>query len=188
MEAFATFSDLATRLQRDFTPAEQGWVTALLQDAADFMRGVMRNQVYPSQQSTYIAYPTAGWVRLPQSYVRSVDTVTQNSLPVLWVRSEDSIRVATNCNDPLTVTFTYGLGTPPSDLVGINCALAAQMMLTIEAGIGLTAGGLSSIAIDDYKAAFADGGIGTGLSLTPATKQYLEDHYGSTTWVVGNRR
>lgn len=186
MEAFATFSDLATRLQRDFTPVEQGWVTALLQDAADFMRGVMRNQVYPSQQSTYIAYPAAGWVRLPQSYVRSVDSVTRAGSNVQWVQDGDSIRVS--CNDPVTVKFTYGLDTPPSDLVGINCALAAQMMLTIEAGIGLTAGGLSSIAIDDYKASFADGGIGTGLSMTAATRTYLEDHYGSTSWVVGNRR
>lgn len=186
MEAFATFFDLGLRLQRTFTTAEQGWVTALLQDAAAFMRGVMRNQVYPSQQSTYIAYPAAGWVALPQSYVQSVDSVARLGSNVQWEQHADSIRVS--CSGPLTVTFTHGLTTPPNDLVGINCALAAQMMLTVESQIGLTAGGLSSIAIDDYKASFADGGIGTGLSLTEATRTYLEDHYGTTTWVVGNRR
>lgn len=186
MVAFATYVDLATRLKRTFTSDEQDWVTALLEDAADYMRGVMRNQVYPSAQSTYTAYLTGGWARLPQGLVRSVDSVTStDGLPVVWKRREDSVQV-TNPVDAVLLTFTYGLDAAPSDLKSINCALAAQMILTVEAGIGLTAGGLSSIAIDDFKASFADGGVGTGMSLTDATRQYLIDHYGQSAWVVGS--
>jgi hypothetical protein len=173
-------------MQRTFDFGQQAWVTALLEDAAAYMRGVMRNQVYPPAQSTYIAYPVGGWVRLPQSHIKSVDSVTSTapggSGSVDWRQWQDSIHVS--CSDPVTVTFTYGLQTPPSDLVGINCALVSQMMLTVEAQLGLNAGGISSASIDDYKLAFADGGDGSGLSMTTQTRAYLESTYGTTGWFV----
>lgn len=186
MDAFATFTDLGTRMKRDFAPAEQGWVTSLLEDSADFMRGVIGNHVYPSRQSTYTAYPTGGWVELPQSPVKSVDAVQRDGVDVTYERVQDSLKV--DCREPVDVTFTYGLTTAPGDLVGINCALVSQMMLTIEAGIGLTAGGLSSVALDDFKAAWADAGAQSGMSLTAATEKYLVDHYGRSAWVVGMSR
>lgn len=182
MDAFATYADLGTRMLRTFEPAEQEWVTALLEDAAAFMRGVMRNQVYPPAQSTYVAYPVGGWVRLPQSHIKSVDSVIGPTGAVTWRQHQDSIQVS--CADPITITFSYGLATPPADLVAINCALVSQMMLTVEAQLGLNAGGLSSASIDDYKLAFADGGDGSGLSLTASTREYLEERYGTTTWFV----
>lgn len=183
MDAFATFADLSLRLQRDFAPSEQGWVTALLEDAADYMRGVIGNQVYPPAQSTYIAYPTGGWVNLPQSPVQSVDSVERDGLDVKFERFQDSIKV--DCREPVTVTFSYGVAVVPSDLRSFNCALAAQMMLTVESGLGLTAGGLSSVAIDDFKASFADAGASTGMYLTDASQTYLRNKYGTTAWVVG---
>jgi len=186
MIAFATFEDLGKRLARDFTPIEQSQVTVLLEDAADFMRGVIGNQVYPSATATYVTSPVGGWVTLPQTPVRSVDAVTRDGVDLDWKQVQDSIKVV-GC-DPVTVTFTYGLASAPSDLIGINCALAGQMLLTVEAGLGLTAGGLSSVALDDFKAAFADAGAGTGLSLTDATRSYLQTNYGSRAWVVGMNR
>lgn len=186
MQAFATFSDLGVRLNREFAPDEQAWVTSLLEDAADFMRGVIGNQVYPSRQSTYVAYPAGGWVDLPQTPVRSVDSVQRDGVDVTYERVQDSLKV--DCREPVTVTFTYGLSTVPGDLVSINCALVSQMMLTVSAGLGLTAGGLSSVALDDFKAAFADAGAMSGLALTDATRTYLQSRYGSSAWVVGMSR
>lgn len=182
--AFATYLDLGGRMKRTFTTDEQTWVTMLLEDAAAFMRGVMRNQVYPTRQSTYVAYPVGGWVRLPQSHVVSVDAVVSNLTltAVSWDQEQDSIRPW--CDGPVKVTFTYGLTAPPADLVAINCALVSQQMLTVEAGLGLNAGGLSSAALDDYKIAFADGGKGSGLSMTDDTHKYLEQTYGTTGWFV----
>ena len=183
MTAFATYSDLASRLGVTYTPLQQTQVTLLLEDAAVMMRGVMRNQVYPSLSSTYLAYPVGGRVALPQSFVRSVDAVVSTlSLPVAYTRRQDTICVDTD--DPITVTFTYGLAAAPLDLVAINCALVGQVLLTVNAGLGLNAGGLSSVAIDDFKAAFADGGAGTGMTLTANTEQYLIDHYGQSSWIV----
>jgi len=158
-------------------------VTLLLEDAAALMRGVMRNQVYPSRSSSYLVYPVGGRVALPQSFVRSVDSIVDaNGLPVAFTLVQDTVCVSSDV--PITITFTYGLAAAPSDLVGINCALVGQVLLTINAGLGLNAGGLSSVAIDDFKAAFADGGVGTGMSLSANTEQYLIDHYGRSSWVV----
>ena len=185
MIAFATSEDLALRLNRTFTGSEEAWVTALLEDAAEFMRGVMGSQVYPSSQSTYVAYPAGGRVTLPQGFVRSVDAVERDGDPVEYTRLQDSLYVAGS--DPVDVTFTYGLDTAPSDLVAINCALVSQMMLTVTAGLGLTGAGLSSIAIDDFKAAFADAGASTGLSMTDQTRAYLVGKYGTSAWVVETR-
>lgn len=189
MVAFATADDLAVRLNRTFTVGEEAWVTALLEDAAEFMRGVMGSQVYPSTQSTYVAYPAGGRVTLPQAPVRSVDVVERDGVELVldtdYTRRQDSLFVG--CDDPVDVTFTYGLDAAPADLVSINCALVSQMMLTVSAGLGLTGGGLSSVAIDDFRAAFADGGASTGLSMTDATRAYLINRYGTSAWVVETR-
>jgi hypothetical protein len=185
MTAFATYTDLALRLNRTFTDPEQAWVTALLEDAAEFMRGVMNgNQVYPSSQSTYTAYPVEGRVILPQTMIRSVDAVVSpdTSLPVAFTYRQGIVFLT--CDDPVDVTFTYGLDTAPQDLVNINCVLVSQQMTTIAAQLGLSGGGVSSVAIDDFKLAFADGGAGTGLSLTDSTTKYLERRYGTQAWVV----
>lgn len=184
MTAFATYIDLGLRLNKDFS-ADHAWVDALLGDAAEFMRGNMNgNQVYPSSQSMYLAYPVEGRVTLPQTMVTSVDAVVSptTGLPVAYTGRQGVVYLT--CDDPVNITFTYGLAAAPADLVNINCALVSQQMLTVTANLGLSAAGLSSVAIDDFKLAFADGGVGAGLSLTPSTLQYLERRYGSQAWVV----
>jgi len=185
MTAFATHDDLATRMKRVFTVAEQEWVTVLLEDAASFLRGCMgRAQVYPVTTSTFTAYPSGGRVDLPQPFVVSVDSVSRAGVPVDFTRREDTVYVPTD--DAVYVEFTYGLAEPPSDLVALNCALVSGTITLVEADLGLQVGGLSSVALDDFKVAFADGGAGTGLTLPEPQLRYLRDAYGSTGWVVGS--
>lgn len=185
MTAFATHEDLAKRMKRSFTPDEQEWVTELLEDAASFLRGCMgRAQVYPVTQSTFSAWPLGGRVDLPQPFVVSVDAVTRAGLPVPFARREDTVYV--RYEDEVEVTFTYGLAEPPRDLIGFNTALVSQTITLVEAEMGLSIGGLSSVALDDFKIAFADGGALTGLALPEHTLRYLRDAYGSTGWVVGS--
>lgn len=184
MTAFATYQDLGLRLNRDFS-ADHAWVDALLDDAAEFMRGNMNgNQVYPSSQSTYLAYPVEGRVILPQTMVTSVDAVMSpsTSLAVGYIGRQGVVYLT--CDDPVNITFTYGLAAAPSDLININCALVSQQMLTVLANLGLNAAGLSSASIDDFKLAFANAGDGAGLSLTPAIQTYLERRYGTQAWIV----
>lgn len=161
-------------------------MTSLLEDAADYMRGVIGSQVFPTRQVTYDTYVSGGWVTLPQSHVKSVDAVVRDGSPVSYTRIQDSLRF--DCDGPVTITFSFGLASAPGDLVAINCALVSQMMLTVEAGLGLTAGGLSSVALDDFKAAWADAGAQSGLSMTDSTRRYLIDNYGRSAWVVSTGR
>lgn len=161
-------------------------MTSLLADAAAYMRGVIGYQVYPARQVTYTAYPSGGWVDLPQTPVKSVDSVQQNGSAVSFERFQDSVRVFVN--GPVLITFTFGMSSPPDDLKAINCALVSQPMLTVEAGVGLTAGGLSSIALDDFKAAWADSATASVTNITDATRKYLVDNYGRNGWVVGTTR
>lgn len=185
MTAFATYTDLGVRMNRTFSAPEQTWVTALLDDAAAIIRGEIGSPVYPSQSSTYVAYPVAGRVPLPP-FTTAISTVTAvNAQIITWSRFEDTLCVS--CSTPVTITVTFGLATAPADLKAINCALASGAILTVEAGLGLNSGGASSVAIDDFKIAFADGGASSGMTLTPASKQYIAEHYRRTAWVVDTK-
>lgn len=185
MTAFATHDDLATRMKRVFTGAEQEWVTVLLEDAASFLRGCMgRATVYPVSSSTFTAWPVGGRVDLPQPFVVSVDDVTRDGAPLVFRRREDAVYVSGD--DECDVSFTYGLAEAPADLAALNCALVSSTIGLVEADLGLQIGGLSSVALDDFKVAFADGGALTGLALPDQQLRYLMTAYGSTGWVVGS--
>lgn len=185
MTAFATHANLAARMKRVFTADEQAWVTVLLEDAASFLRGCMgRAAVYPVTTSTFAAWPLGGRVDLPQPFVVSVDSVERDDEPLDFTRREDTVYV--NGDDECAVTFTYGLAAPPDDLVGLNCALVSGQIGLVEADLGLQIGGLSSVALDDFKIAFADGGALTGLALPDTQLRYLREAYGSTGWVLGS--
>lgn len=186
MEAFATPKDLADRMKRTFTADEQTWVATLLGDAAAYLRGVVKASIYPVQTSTFTAYPLGGTVDMPQPYVGSIGPVTLagTDVPVRFVRFEDRILLYNDA--AVDITFTYGLAEAPADLVALNCAIVSGQITLIEADLGLQVGGLSSVALDDFKIAFADGGAGTGMALPAPQMEYLRDTYGVSGWVVGS--
>lgn len=188
MTAFALADDLATRLKRTFTGDEQSWVTELLEDAAEFLRGEIGYQVYPSATATFTAYPSDGWVDLPQQPVSAVTSVQRDSADVDFDLRDGAIHLHCRGDAAVKVTFTFGYEAAPRDLIALNCALVAQQMLMVENQIGLTAGGLSSVALDDFKIAFADAGGMTGLALTDNNREYLRRAYGRAGFVVGANR
>ncbi|NLA65401.1 MAG: hypothetical protein GX862_05645 [Leucobacter sp.] len=177
MTAFATYQELEKRMSRTFTTTERVWVTELLEDSAEYMRGIIGQQVYPPQQITFQGWPDRGWVDLPATVVRSVDAVTFDGQPVEWEQRLGSVRVG--CNGPVAVTVSVGFSVAPRDLIALNCALVSSQLLLVEAGLGLQLGGLSSVAIDDFKVAFADAGERTGgMSLPDHQQEYLRNRYG----------
>lgn len=173
---FATSVDLASRLNRSFTPAEAAWVDELLADATEYLRAEIRQHVAPVQAVTFTGWPSAGWVDLPQWPVVSVDAVQRDGVDVPFTLRPGRVRV--EGDEPVQVTFTHGYADVPRELVNLVCALVSQQMLLVEAKLGLSVGGLSSIALDDFKVSFADGGEGTGLSLPKLTLDGLRSKYG----------
>lgn len=185
MDAFATYQDLGKLLNRTFTVDEQAWVTVLLESASAYLRSVIGQQVYPQSTVTFTGYPVAGIVNFPQLPVISVGSVKRDTTNAAYTFKETHIVVADD--EPVDITFTFGASVAPEILKNFACILASQAMTTIEMKLGLTAGGVSSVSIDDFRVAFADGGEQTGMSLTERNIAMLKDRYGSTVYVGGTR-
>lgn len=184
MTAFATYQELEKRMARTFTTGERTWITELLEDSAEYMRGIIGEQVYPPTQITFQGWPEMGWVDLPATVVRSVDSVTLDGQPVEWSRHLNRVRVG--CTGPAEVTISVGYSAAPRDLTALNCALVSSQLLLVEAGLGLQLGGMSSVALDDFKIAFADAGERTGgLSLPEHQQEYLRNRYSMSVFTTG---
>lgn len=174
MDAFATTDQLGDLLGREFVGDEAGHASALLEAASDHIRAVVGQDIFPQRQVTFKAWPDAeGRVPLPQQPVVEVSEVTGG------FDFDGEAVTAHRRSGPVDVTFTYGYATPPPVLVSMTCVLAAQAFKMLELGVGLNAGGLSSVAIDDFRAAFADGGDHTGLTLTARNEALLRERFGS---------
>lgn len=191
VEAFATYQDLELRLNRTFTVAERPWITSLLEDASTYLRDdVLGLQVYPRATSTFTAWPEGGRVDLPQAPVISVGDVVQDGVTLVadegYTRRDDTLYF--HSDEPVTITFTYGYAVAPESLRRWTCVLVSQALLPLEQSLGLTAGGLSSIAVDDFKAAWADAGAESGITLSDRNIKLLREQFGSRmAWVAGSR-
>lgn len=189
MDAFATVGDLELVLNRTFASgAEIAWIAQLLADASTYLRDdILGQQVYPQTQSTFTAWPDAGRVDMPQSPVISIDSVQYEGADVEYRRRDSSIfihwtglsRVRNDVEQPaVDVTFTFGYATAPESLTRWTCVLVSQALIPLEAQLGLTVGGLSSVQIDDFKAAFADAGDSTGITLSDRNIGLLRQQFG----------
>lgn len=186
---YATATELASALRRTFTPEEISWVEDRIEEATEFMREYMGGvHIAPVATTTYTATPTSGEVALTQPYVRSIDAVTYEGSPIAYTRHQDTIRVANYRATELEITYTHGLDKVPADLRRICVGLVAAQLDQFENDMGLSVGGLSSIALDDFKVAFADGGDKTGLYLSEHHIAYLQRKYGRTMWVMEGRK
>jgi len=186
VDAFATVSDLSARLNRTFTVGEEPWITTLLEDASTYLRDIIGLQIYPQESVTFSAWPDgSGEVVLPQQPVVSVDAVEMDGLAIDYEYRDGVITVAET--DPIDITFTFGYATAPDGLKRWACVLVSQALVPLELNLGLTVGGLSSVALDDFKAAFADGGEGTGMSLSDRNIALIRRQYGTDVHVGGSR-
>lgn len=176
MTAFAEVSDLEKLLKTTFAGADRTQAEELLEAASGHLRQVIGQNVYPQETVTYTAYPTFGREDLPQWPVVEVVSVKRDGADVPYTYRPGFIMVGSD--DPVDVTFTYGLAAAPQDLKDLTCVLAAQALQMFDTTGVLSAGGLSSIAVDDFRAAFADGGAQTGIALTPHAEKSIRRAYG----------
>lgn len=188
MDAFAKVGDLEALLNRSFNgTGETTWVTALLESASAYLRDVIGQQIYPQTSSTFKAWPgTMGAVILPQHPTISVTSVKRDGVEIPFTWRDD--RVETNQSDQVEITFTYGYEKAPAGLTRWACVLVSQTLLPLEQKLGLTAGGLSSVAIDDFKLAFADAGEQTGMALSDRNIDLIRRQYSQGSVWVGDSR
>lgn len=178
VDAFATYEQLGTALNRTFTEgAESGWITSLLEDASTYLReDVIGQQVYPQTTASFLAWPEgSGAIVLPQAPVIAVTGVTLEGAPIDFEWRDDRVTVATD--KQVEVTFTYGYATPPEGLKRWACVLVSQALQLLENQLGLSVGGLSSLAIDDFRLAFANAGEETGMTLSDRNIALIRRQY-----------
>lgn len=186
MDAFATYTDLELRLKRTFTPDEQTWIASLLEDASTYLRGVIGYDIYPQAVVTYTDYPDGGRIDLPQFPIIAITTVERDSVELDYEYRPGYILVDTDL--PVDITFTYGYAAAPPELVRLTCVLVSQALITLENDLGLTAGGLSSVALDDFKLAWANAGASSGMVLPPIQEAAVRRQFGKgDLGVVGTR-
>ncbi|MEI3845323.1 MULTISPECIES: hypothetical protein [unclassified Microbacterium] len=176
MTAFATVEDLEALLKTTYEGADRVQVKALLEAASGHLRFVIGQDVYPVTTSTYTAYPTFGREDLPQWPVVAVSSVKRDGMDVPFTYRPGFIMVGSD--EPVDVTFTWGVASPPEELKRLTLVLAAQALQMFETTGALSAGGLSSLSIDDFRAAFADGGSETGISLSPHAEKSIRRAFG----------
>lgn len=186
---FATAAEVASAMKRTFNPEETLWVEERIEAATEYMRSNMGGvHIAPTTTSTEAVFPVSGQVELSQPYVRSIDAVTYQGAPIAYTRYQDTIRVTDYRATELEITYTHGLDKVPADLRDICIALVAGQVENMENDLGISVGGLSSIALDDFKVGFADGGDKTGLYLSEHHIAYLQRKYGRTMWVMETRK
>lgn len=191
VDAFATYTDLEARLNRTFTSGERAWLTTLLEDASTYLRDdVIGQQVYPQTTSKFTAYPDGWEVILPAEPVISITSVVRDGVTLVldsdYTRRDSTLTFTSD--EPVDITFTYGYSAAPESLKRWACVLVSQVLIPLEQNLGLTVGGLSSVQIDDFKAAFADAGEMTGITLSERNVKLLRDQFGSRNMtVVGTR-
>lgn len=176
MTAFATVPDLEALLKTTYEGDDITQVEALLDAASGHLRHVIGQDVYPTTTTTYTAYPTFGREDLPQWPVVKVESVTRGGVDVPFTYRPGYLMV--RGDEPCEVTFTWGVSTVPAELKRLTCVLAAQALQMFETTGALSAGGLSSLGIDDFRAAFADGGEQTGISLSPHAEKSIRRAFG----------
>lgn len=176
MTAFAGVADLEALLKTTYVGADRTQVEKLLEAASGHLRHVIGQNVFPVTTTTYTAYPTFGREDLPQWPVVSVGSVTRDGAPVPFTYRPGFLMV--QGDEPCEVTFTWGTSEAPAELKRLACVLAAQALQMFETTGALSAGGLSSLGIDDFRAAFADGGEQTGISLSPHAEKSIRRAFG----------
>ena len=109
--AFATSTQLATRLGRTFTDAEAGQVAALLDDATAYLQAELGGQLIEAGTTTVTMYAEGDRLRQPQAPIRAVTTVTRDGLAVTGyeIRDRDLVLDTGWGTELITVTYDYGV-------------------------------------------------------------------------------
>jgi hypothetical protein len=187
MAGFATVADLQARTKVVYAGADIDWVETLLDDASAHLRDILGWRVFPAAQVTYTTKVWAGAFHLlPIQPVVSVDSISIPDATALMYDVYDG-GFATNCNGLATITFTAGYPTAPKSLVSWCCVLAAQAIEAVTKLGMLSNGGLSSVAIDDFKMVWSQSpetGLG-GYTLPDRVVAQLRASYGTTVFVTG---
>jgi hypothetical protein len=185
MASFATVADLQTATKKTYTGQDITWVTELLEQASAHLRTILGWQVYPPTAMTYRTR-----IRACEFYPLPVQPATLTSV----VLTDGTVVVTDHFDggfEPETggtavVTFTAGYAAAPPDLKSWTIVLASQVIDVVSKLGMLSSGGLSSVAIDDFKMVWSQTGENTaGYGVPETVAARLKESFGSSAYVTG---
>ena len=149
--------------------------------------GVVSTGTFDEATGTYpeiltVHYTGPGRIKYPSMVVSEKTPVGQ-----VLASQDVTLSLPVGFTSAVEISFTYGHALAPEGLKRWAMVLVSQVMVPLELKLGLTVGGLSSVAIDDFKAAFADAGEATGISLSDRNIEMIRRQYSTGTHVVGMR-
>lgn len=185
MAAFATVADLQTATKKTYTGLDIAWVTELLEQASAHLRLILGWQVYPQATMSYRTRLRAcEFYPLPvQPSVLGVVVLTDGGAVAT---DEYDGGFEPDKSGTATVTFTAGYVAAPPDLKSWTLVLASQVIDVVTKLGMLSSGGLSSVAIDDFKMVWTQTGENTaGYGIPDAVALRLKEAYGASAYVTG---
>jgi hypothetical protein len=195
---FAEVSDLISR-GMVIPDGQAGTVDQLLRDATAHLRSLV-GWVAPVTQSTVTLWASDGpqWLDIPLVPLISVDSVTVQAVPSWPSTSGAAVPVSVEQFDQairvcgpakVTVTATHGFAQVPEDLRSWACVMASQAFGVVQELGTLGAGGVESIAIDDFRKTYRSGGSAGAdpFALPQSVIDRLQEQYGRGAYVTGGR-
>lgn len=182
-EPLATVDDVAARLGRDLTAAEETRVETLVVDASAAVRSYT-GQTFSAETTTDRLRVKAGTVRLPQRPVTDVTEVTDldgNDLAFTWYHGDSITLAGVPANGWVDVTYEHGWEELPADIVAVVCQIVGRAL-----GTPADQGGYQSETIGNYTyaigAAAAAGATGMMNDERAALDRYRR--IGGSAWMA----
>ena len=186
MTAFATAADLAARLGvATPTSTTLAQWNAALDDATEYLRAVIGWHVYPVSDAVEWSVVGDGGTTLTVPPSAVVDTVTGDYAPTSWTQVGETLYAEDGAfSGVLTITADVGYSTCPALLKSFACVVASQILAVVTDLGAMSAFGVASVAIDDYRKAWSQGEP-AGLDLPQRQVDLLRQRFGRSAYVTG---
>lgn len=186
MGSFADVPDLQA-LGVEVVDGEDAYVQALLDAASDHLRTIIGPISIPSRTVTVNLHQYDGdrWLQIPVPMVKSITSMTVDGYVVVNpVLIDGTVEVSGPAD--VVLTLVAGLDVVPPELVTWTCVLGSQAYDTLQELGTLGGGGVTSIAMEDFRKTYAT--VDAGAFALPArVEDLLRNKYGSGVVVVGVR-
>lgn len=165
-------------------------VGLLIGSASSAVADAAQSPILETRSTVEVTAMPVKILRLPGLPISEIHSVTVNGVAVSgWVQIEAGVYLAEGWSrdglERVTVDYTHGLKAVPEDIKDLVARMVIAGLLAAEDGgdgLSMSNGRVSSLAIDDYKEAYATGSeveAVTEMSLPERTREALAKRFGA---------
>ena len=166
------------------------FVERMIRSASSAVRDAAQSPILQARSTVEVTAMPAKILRLPGLPISEIHSVTVAGVAVTgWVQIEAGVYLASGWSrdglERVTVDYTHGLTSVPEDIKDLVARMVIASLLAAEDGgdgLAMSNGRVSSLAIDDYKEAYATGDeveTVTEMTLPERTRLSLAARFGA---------